>query len=1145
MSQTSTSLSVALGGAPPRALEALLAISEEAVARYPGRQAKAGKRLRDKLSQIALRLEEGLVQARFSGYPPIICELDLEDFGVGCMCRASLRSDYCPHGYAVLLAFMAECRAEFMRREEVGHDWAGNLAVLDAFLAPPEASPGERVVWLVDSQARFIDPCWQRRKKSGRGWTKPQKLTLKRLVEDESLPRDAELERVARQVQRQNDWHFGALTLDPYKALLALAGSERVYWIDDLEQAVEVVAAPFELALNPEEEGWLELGASLAGVPITVSANARGDELIAVPLRSEHRILVGRTDARVIDFLQRVPLESRAFPPEAHEELFARCAALEHSLPLRVPAALQEPAGAASSEPELELIAGPGGLEVRARVRPAPGAGPLLPGSGPTHAVSWGSGKRRELRRDLGAELAAVDELRARLGLPEPRVGGDDLRWRFQPDDACELLARLQETPEVARSWPAGAAVEVSPAIASEDLKVEVVDRRDWFGLEGTIALEGWRVPLRRVLEALREGQRHVVVDETRWLRLSDELFERLQRIADLLGRGDALDLTAAPALKSLLDDLPEAVLSARWRAVAERLERAEDVSDEPPAGLRADLRPYQREGYAWLLRLSTWGVGACLADDMGLGKTLQAIALLLARREEGPALVVAPTSVGGNWLSELARFAPDLRGQRWRETERSAETLAGFGPGDVVITSYDLARIDAERLQARAWGTLVFDEAQRVKNAATKTARALRDLEGGWRVALTGTPIENHLGELWALFRLVSPGLLGSWESFQSRYLGPIEREQNVLRQQELARRVQPFILRRTKAEVLPDLPPRTDVRVEVELSQEERRLYEAARVSALTEIKELGDQPRFALLAMLTRLRQLACHPGLVDEDWQLGSSKLDAFLELSEELRESGHRALVFSQFTSHLELIRAELDARETSYLYLDGSTPAKRRQELVDRFQAGEGQLFLISLKAGGTGLNLTGATYVVHLDPWWNPAVEDQATDRAHRIGQQEAVTVYRLVASDTIEEQILALHETKRDLTAGVLSGTNRAGKLSTDELIELIRVGGSAVASVDAPARPRPRTSLKDRRIKEAVAQPASDAPDTIPLGELSPKEMLEEIRAKTEWSKARLARELGVTAPSVSKWLKGANLQPSSADKVRALAERVLEA
>ena len=208
MSQTSTSLSVALGGAPPRALEALLAISEEAVARYPGRQAKAGKRLRDKLSQIALRLEEGLVQARFSGYPPIICELDLEDFGVGCMCRASLRSDYCPHGYAVLLAFMAECRAEFMRREEVGHDWAGNLAVLDAFLAPPEASPGERVVWLVDSQARFIDPCWQRRKKSGRGWTKPQKLTLKRLVEDESLPRDAELERVARQVQRQNDWHF-------------------------------------------------------------------------------------------------------------------------------------------------------------------------------------------------------------------------------------------------------------------------------------------------------------------------------------------------------------------------------------------------------------------------------------------------------------------------------------------------------------------------------------------------------------------------------------------------------------------------------------------------------------------------------------------------------------------------------------------------------------------------------------------------------------------------------------------------------------------------------------------------------------------------------------------------------------------------
>ena len=1195
MPQTFHTLGQSLSAMPPDALEDLLAVCEQLAQRYPGRQAKAGKRLRDKLIQLGLRPEEGLVQARFNGYPPVICEFDLEAQEVTCMCRASLRSDYCPHGYAVLLRLMTKARAELERREEAGYDWARNLALVDAFLAQPAAPSDQRVAWLVSRDAQVLEPSWQRLKKNGRGWTKPRSVPLRRLVDDPDLPRDSELERVARQVHRQHDWHFGALVLDPRKALLALAGSERVFWQHDPERRVEVTAAEFQLALQPRRDGWLQLGASFGGVPITVSPTARGDDLIALPIPDQDRILVGRSDARVIEFLNQVPPESRNFPPDAQAELFARCPALETSLPLRVPASLQAPEGRASAEPELELSAGPEGLEVRARVRPAPGAPTHAPGAGPSHVVSWDSGKRRELRRDLGAEAAALTALRARLGLPAPESSGAEPSWRLAPDDACELLGRLQEAPELARSWPAGQAVQVSPAVSSQDLAVEVVDQRDWFGLEGTIELEGWRIPLRQVLWALREGQRHVVIDATRWLRLSDELFTRLQRIADLLGRDGALDLTAAPALKSLLDDLPEAVLSARWRAVAERLEQAADVSDQPPAELQAELRPYQREGYGWLLRLATWGVGACLADDMGLGKTIQTIALLLARREEGPALVVAPTSVGGNWLRELERFAPDLRVQRWRETERSGEAVAGFGAGDVVVTSYDLARIDAERLQGRSWGTLVFDEAQRVKNAATKTARALRDLEGGWRLALTGTPIENHLGELWALFRLVSPGLLGGWESFQSRYVGPIEREQDALRQRELARRVQPFILRRTKAEVLPDLPPRTDVRVNVELSQEERKLYEAARVTALTEIKELGDQPRFELLAMLTRLRQLACHPGLVDQDWQLGSSKLDAFLELSDELREGGHRALVFSQFTSHLGLIRAELDAREASYLYLDGSTPAKRRQELVDRFQGGEGELFLISLKAGGTGLNLTGATYVIHLDPWWNPAVEDQATDRAHRIGQQEAVTVYRLVTSDTIEEQILALHETKRDLTAGVLAGTNRAGKLSTDELIELIRAGGAGAASVDAPARPRaPRSSgPRDARSQPAGNQrsgnqrsgsqrsgnqrsgnqrsgnqragssgsgssgsgssgsgsapqhASSPAPTRPPaaLNSRSASELLQQIRSQTRWTQARLARELGVSAPSVRKWLNGANMQASSQEKIRDLAARVL--
>jgi SNF2 family DNA or RNA helicase len=295
---------------------------------------------------------------------------------------------------------------------------------------------------------------------------------------------------------------------------------------------------------------------------------------------------------------------------------------------------------------------------------------------------------------------------------------------------------------------------------------------------------------------------------------------------------------------------------------------------------------------------------------------------------------------------------------------------------------------------------------------------------------------------------RTVSPGLLGSWEKFRKNFAEPIERHNNKERLLALGRVVKPFILRRTKKEVLSELPERTEVVRLAELSETERKKYDAARLAALNELGANGTggdtdaQMRIRVLAWLTRLRQLACHPKLVDKRWDKSSAKLDLFMEIVEELREGEHRALVFSQFVQHLTLLRESLDKLGIRYQYLDGATPAAKRQEAVDAFQAGEGDLFLISLKAGGTGLNLTAADYVIHMDPWWNPAVEDQATDRAHRLGQQRAVTVYRLVAKDTIEQQILALHEDKRELISGVLDGADRAGKMSTDELISLIRL-------------------------------------------------------------------------------------------------------
>jgi SNF2 family DNA or RNA helicase len=401
---------------------------------------------------------------------------------------------------------------------------------------------------------------------------------------------------------------------------------------------------------------------------------------------------------------------------------------------------------------------------------------------------------------------------------------------------------------------------------------------------------------------------------------------------------------------------------------------------------------------------------------------------------------------VGENWVRETNKFAPALNPLLYREGNRQ-QLIDSAGPGDLIIVSYQLVQRDAKRFGSRQWNTLVLDEAQFIKNAQTKTSRAIRDLDANWRIALSGTPLENHLGELWSLLRTISPGLLGSWDRFRNRFADPIERHRDPERSQSLARLVRPFILRRTKEKVLSELPPRTEVTLQAHLSPEERQRYDEARVAALAELSGGGGEKpgehRMRTLAWLTKLRQLACHPRLVDRMWDRGSAKLNLLSSLIDELRDGEHRALIFSQFVKHLGLIRELLDERGVKYQYLDGSTPAKERQRRVDAFQEGEGELFLISLKAGGTGLNLTAADYVIHLDPWWNPAVEDQATDRAHRIGQERPVTVYRLVASGTIEEQILAMHADKRELVAGVLDGTDRAAKMDTDDLIRLIKTG------------------------------------------------------------------------------------------------------
>ncbi len=428
----------------------------------------------------------------------------------------------------------------------------------------------------------------------------------------------------------------------------------------------------------------------------------------------------------------------------------------------------------------------------------------------------------------------------------------------------------------------------------------------------------------------------------------------------------------------------------------------------------------------------------------MGLGKTLQSLAIILKNSAQGPALVVAPTSVSTNWQTEVHRFTPTLN-LKTLPTKNRAKTIQNLGSFDLLITTYTLLQQESKLLSKVEWQTVILDEAQAIKNAATKRSQAAMALKSRFKLITTGTPIENHLGELWNLFNFINPGLLGSISSFNERFAVPIERFQDREAKLKLKKLIRPFILRRIKSQVLDELPPRTDVTLQVEMSEEEATFYEALRQNALEILESNKDKKgrHLQILTEIMKLRQACCNPQLIDANARIKSSKLRVFASVIEELIGGRHKALVFSQFIGHLSIIREYLDEKGISYQYLDGSTSAKERKQRVEDFQAGQGDLFLISLKAGGLGLNLTAADYVIHMDPWWNPAIEDQASDRAHRIGQTRPVTIYRLVCKNSIEEKIVQLHQEKRDLAGSLLEGSDLSAKMSSDDLIDLIRGG------------------------------------------------------------------------------------------------------
>ncbi|MEW5787402.1 MAG: DEAD/DEAH box helicase [Pseudomonadota bacterium] len=680
----------------------------------------------------------------------------------------------------------------------------------------------------------------------------------------------------------------------------------------------------------------------------------------------------------------------------------------------------------------------------------------FVPGQGRERILAALGAETVGTRRDLAAERTHLDAVLDALPFLADTGNEEDAAWLL--DDPEEALAAVESLPQLpalaAVDWPKGKPVKVIQ-VNARNLAVKIQSDRDWFHLDGQATLDdGLVLGFTALLEAAQGRSRYIQMGEGVYAALTRSLKEQLAELASVAeptGKGSKgtkggsrLPHLAAGWLADTLDGL-EVDSDTDFCAAVDRLQTAQQSQPALPGTLQAELRPYQEDGYVWAMRLAQAGFGGCLADDMGLGKTLQALAVLLARAPDGAALVVAPTSVCGNWLAEIQRFAPSLNAHIYAEAER-AELLAGAGPLDVVIVSYTLLQQAGDDFAARPWHTLVADEAQAVKNAAAKRSRALFELDAGFRLALSGTPVENRLGELWSIMRFANPGLLGTEGRFNERFAGPIERSRDREAQHRLRRLIAPFILRRTKAQVLRELPERTEQILHIVPGPAEAAHYEALRRQAVAQVESSLESAnagvaRFNILAQLTRLRRAACDPRLISSEPPIPGAKVQAFAELAVELAANGHKALVFSQFVDFLHLLRDALDAAGLAYQYLDGATPAAERTRRVAAFQAGEGELFLISLKAGGFGLNLTAADYVIITDPWWNPAAEDQAMGRAHRMGQLRPVTVYRLVLKGSIEERILDLHDDKRALAEGVLSGEDTAALPSTEDLLALMR--------------------------------------------------------------------------------------------------------
>lgn len=910
--------------------------------------------------------------------------------------------------------------------------------------ATPAVQQSRRLAWLINPEHKHVSVVEQKTQKKG-GWTAGRAIALKRLY----FPMDKSIDYLTLQdlgaltgLKREvyGWYHEENYSFDADATLKALIGHPLIFDVRNPLIPLELVSGQLALHIEHKKEGYY----------LTLSHHLENPGVI-LEKETANRYRVINVNEEAVRISKLLSVKGLTIPSSAKDTVISIVTQAKNNI--HIHSELEDdtlPTVPGSTTCCMHLLPIGSGLKINLWMRPFETDGSYFrAGHGQATVITADNNNtRKKAIRTFEAEKESAQSL---INLCPTLSSLDEQtdEWFIESVEAClEVLHELdcyKQNNPLNIEWPKGQTLKLKQTVDTKNLSLSIKGKDYWFEYDGEVKLdENHTLNMKTLLDLLEQDNgRFIQLADGEFIALTASFKRQLEELK-AISTGDKIYHLSSGVLRTLSDEAGELKVNKQWKTHLDKLQSMEKHQPAIPSTLQANLREYQEEGFTYLSKLTHWEIGACLADDMGLGKTVQAIALLLEQAPMGPCIVVAPTSVCFIWLEELAKFAPTLSVHLLHNTNDREALIASLTNMDILICSYGLLHQTGDALCEKNWQLVILDEAQAIKNADTKRWQYATQLKGKGRVALTGTPIENHLGEIWSIFRFLNPGLLGTRDAFQKRYAIPIEKHRDPIAKRTLKALVQPYILRRTKTEVLKELPSKTEQAIIIEPSAEETAFYEAVRIRALERIQQLNKsqdtQKRFGILAEITRLRQACCHASLVDEELTIESSKVKTFLTLVKNLLDNNHKVLVFSQYVKYLSIIKDVLNKETISYQYLDGSTKLDARQKSVNAFQAGEGDVFLISLKAGGTGLNLTAADYVIILDPWWNPAVEDQAADRAHRYGQQRPVTVYRLIMKNSIEEKIIKLHHDKRDLAADLLSGGDMSGKITEEELIRLI---------------------------------------------------------------------------------------------------------